>query len=104
MFSTKTPTDPDELARRFCTPDNCLVGTTRQRFLFRLERAPQPLPWHKAAAPAISIYRTGYMNATEAKCYSMVCDDQELHFLFQRIKQLILLSLLFSRLPSQHEK
>lgn len=25
----------------------------------------------------------------------MVCDDQELHFLFQRIKQLILLSLLF---------
>ncbi|MDI8954269.1 PilI type IV pilus biogenesis protein, partial [Salmonella enterica subsp. enterica serovar Anatum] len=25
MFSTKTPTDPDELARRFCTPDNCLV-------------------------------------------------------------------------------
>ncbi|EDX9028852.1 hypothetical protein GFK84_00960 [Shigella sonnei] len=25
----------------------------------------------------------------------MVCDDQELHFLFQRIKQLILLTLLF---------
>ncbi|MCV9218158.1 PilI type IV pilus biogenesis protein [Escherichia coli] len=25
LFSTKTPTDPDELARRFCTPDNCLV-------------------------------------------------------------------------------
>ncbi|ECT3287314.1 hypothetical protein D2D12_25745, partial [Salmonella enterica subsp. enterica serovar Infantis] len=24
LFSTKTPTDPDELARRFCTPDNCL--------------------------------------------------------------------------------
>ncbi|MBB8100354.1 PilI type IV pilus biogenesis protein, partial [Escherichia coli] len=23
LFSTKTPTDPDELARRFCTPDNC---------------------------------------------------------------------------------
>ncbi|MCS0738922.1 PilI type IV pilus biogenesis protein [Escherichia coli] len=25
LFSTKTQTDPDELARRFCTPDNCLV-------------------------------------------------------------------------------
>ncbi|EFN8599861.1 hypothetical protein C5917_20475 [Escherichia coli O79:H40] len=22
LFSTKTQTDPDELARRFCTPDN----------------------------------------------------------------------------------
>ncbi|KAF0666480.1 pilus assembly protein, partial [Salmonella enterica subsp. enterica serovar Worthington str. BCH-3194] len=41
LFSTKTPTDPDELARRFCTPDNCLVVVLRDnRFLFRLERAP----------------------------------------------------------------
>ncbi len=29
LFSTKTPTDPDELARRFCTPDNCLVVVLR---------------------------------------------------------------------------
>lgn len=36
LFSTKTPTDPDELARRFCTPDNCLVVVLRDnRFLFR---------------------------------------------------------------------
>uniref|UniRef100_UPI0030105F8F type IV pilus biogenesis protein PilI n=1 Tax=Escherichia coli TaxID=562 RepID=UPI0030105F8F len=34
LFSTKTPTDPDELARRFCTPDNCLVVVLRDnRFL-----------------------------------------------------------------------
>ncbi|EFN3844876.1 pilus assembly protein, partial [Escherichia coli] len=30
-----------ELARRFCTPDNCLVVVLcNNRFLFRLERAP----------------------------------------------------------------
>lgn len=41
LFSTKTQTDPDELARRFCTPDNCLVVVLcNNRFLFRLERAP----------------------------------------------------------------
>ena len=57
LFSTKTPTDPDELARRFCTPDNCLVVVLRDnRFLFRLERAAAGT---RAAAPAISIYRTG---------------------------------------------
>lgn len=63
LFSTKTPTDPDELARRFCTPDNCLVVVLRDnRFLFRLERAPgSHCRWHRAAAPAISIYRTGYL-------------------------------------------
>ncbi|HAB6743787.1 TPA_asm: pilus assembly protein [Salmonella enterica subsp. enterica serovar Typhimurium] len=31
LFSTKTPTDPDELARRFCTPDNCLVVVLRDK-------------------------------------------------------------------------
>ncbi|MEY6191362.1 PilI type IV pilus biogenesis protein [Salmonella enterica subsp. enterica serovar Corvallis] len=52
LFSTKTPTDPDELARRFCTPDNCLVVVLRDnRFLFRLERAPgSHCRWHKGSS------------------------------------------------------
>ncbi|EDI3853684.1 hypothetical protein CEC90_18980 [Salmonella enterica subsp. enterica serovar Typhimurium] len=35
LFSTKTPTDPDELARRFCTPDNCLVVVLRDNLNHR---------------------------------------------------------------------
>lgn len=76
LFSTKTPTDPDELARRFCTPDNCLVVVLRDnRFLFRLERAPgsplllaqgQQLP--PSASAGLTI-----MNATEAKCLFFSC-------------------------------
>nr|WP_244467856.1 PilI type IV pilus biogenesis protein [Escherichia coli] len=51
-FQRKTPTDPDELARRFCTPDNCLVVVLRDnRFLFRLERAPgSHCRWHKGSS------------------------------------------------------
>lgn len=51
LFSTKTPTDPDELARRFCTPDNCLVVVLRDnRFLFRTERAPgSHCRWHRGS-------------------------------------------------------
>ena len=43
---------PDELARRFCTPDNCLVVVLRDnRFLFRLERAPgSHCRWHKGSS------------------------------------------------------
>ncbi|HHE7599186.1 TPA: PilI type IV pilus biogenesis protein, partial [Escherichia coli] len=42
----------DELARRFCTPDNCLVVVLRDnRFLFRLERAPgSHCRWHKGSS------------------------------------------------------
>ncbi|EGD1876900.1 PilI type IV pilus biogenesis protein [Salmonella enterica subsp. enterica serovar Stanleyville] len=49
LFSTTTPTDPETLARRFCTPDNCLVVVLRDnRFLFRLERAPgSHNRWHR---------------------------------------------------------
>lgn len=70
LFSTKTPTDPDELARRFCTPDNCLVVVLRDnRFLFRLERAPgSHCRWHRAAAPPSASTGLAIMNATEAKC------------------------------------
>lgn len=98
LFSTKTPTDPDELARRFCTPDNCLVVVLRDnRFLFRLERAPgSHCRWHKGSAPAISIYRTGYHERNRSKMFIQWCVMiRNCIFLFQRIKQLILLSLLF---------
>ena len=49
LFSTTTQTDPETLARRFCTPDNCLVVVLRDnRFLFRLERAPgSHNRWHR---------------------------------------------------------
>ncbi|EIC7377691.1 PilI type IV pilus biogenesis protein [Salmonella enterica] len=49
LFSTTAQADPDELARRFCTPDNCLVVVLRDnRFLFRLERAPgSHCRWHR---------------------------------------------------------
>lgn len=98
LFSTKTPTDPDELARRFCTPDNCLVVVLRDnRFLFRLERAPgSHCRCTRAAAPAISIYRTGYHERNRSKMFIQWCVMiRNCIFLFQRIKQLILLSLLF---------
>ncbi|EFA4194231.1 PilI type IV pilus biogenesis protein [Escherichia coli] len=49
LFSTTAQADPDALARRFCTPDNCLVVVLRDnRFLFRLERAPgSHCRWHR---------------------------------------------------------
>lgn len=59
LFSTKTPTDPDELARRFCTPDNCLVVVLRDNHWSVLPAATAA--GTRAAAPAISIYRTGYL-------------------------------------------
>ncbi|WP_249540450.1 type IV pilus biogenesis protein PilI [Escherichia coli] len=70
LFSTKTPTDPDELARRFCTPDNCLVVVLRDnRFLFRLEacsRQPLPLAQGQQLPPSAS---TGLavVNTTKTK-------------------------------------
>nr|WP_250696759.1 PilI type IV pilus biogenesis protein [Escherichia coli] len=73
LFSTKTPTDPDELARRFCTPDNCLVVVLRDnRFLFRLERAPgSHCRWHKGRQlPPSASTGLAIMNATEANVYS----------------------------------
>ncbi|HHU4495390.1 type IV pilus biogenesis protein PilI [Escherichia coli] len=49
LFSATAQADPDALARRFCTPDNCLVVVLRDnRFLFRLERAPgSHYRWHR---------------------------------------------------------
>lgn len=49
LFSMTAQADPDALARRFCTPDNCLVVVLRDnRFLFRLERAPgSHCRWHR---------------------------------------------------------
>ncbi|MCW7026564.1 PilI type IV pilus biogenesis protein [Escherichia coli] len=63
---------PDELARRFCTPDNCLVVVLRDnRFLFRLERAPgSHCRWHKGSSSAISIYRTGCRKHNKTKTSS----------------------------------
>lgn len=51
VFNENTD-EPDELARRFCTPDNCLVVVLRDnRFLFRLERAPgSHCRWHKGSS------------------------------------------------------
>ena len=98
LFSTKTPTDPDELARRFCTPDNCLVVVLRDnRFLFRLGACSrQPLPLAQGSSSAISIYRTGYHERNRSKMFIQWCVMiRNCIFLFQRIKQLILLSLLF---------
>lgn len=98
LFSTKTPTDPDELARRFCTPDNCLVvyyATTD----FCSDWSVLPAATAagtRAAAPAISIYRTGYHERNRSKMFIQWCVMiRNCIFLFQRIKQLILLSLLF---------
>ncbi|EOL8208039.1 PilI type IV pilus biogenesis protein [Escherichia coli] len=98
LFSTKTPTDPDELARRFCTPDNCLVVVLRDnRFLFRLERAPgSHCRWHKGSSSRHQ-YLQDWLFKSKNNCKSfetntnlldkngkpveiMVCDDQELHF------------------------
>ncbi|CAD5455560.1 MULTISPECIES: type IV pilus biogenesis protein PilI [Enterobacteriaceae] len=49
LFTSKNSNDPEKIARRFCTPDNCLVVVLRNnRFLFHLERAPgHASRWYK---------------------------------------------------------
>ncbi len=69
LFSTKTPTDPDELARRFCTPDNCRGGTTRQPISVptgACSRQPLPLAQGQQLPPSAS---TGLavVNTTKTK-------------------------------------
>lgn len=65
LFSTKTPTDPDELARRFCTPDNWRQPISVPTGA--CSRQPLPLAQGQQLPPSAS---TGLaiMNATEAKC------------------------------------
>ncbi|EJM1431418.1 PilI type IV pilus biogenesis protein, partial [Salmonella enterica] len=86
------------LARRFCTPDNCLVVVLRDnRFLFRLERAPgSHCRWHKGSSSRHQ-HLQDWLFKSKNNCKSfetntnlldkngkpveiMVCDDQELHF------------------------
>lgn len=43
LFTSKNSNDPEKIARRFCTPDNCLVVVLRNnRFLFHVERGSRP--------------------------------------------------------------
>ncbi|MCW7003563.1 PilI type IV pilus biogenesis protein [Escherichia coli] len=71
LFSTKTPTDPDELARRFCTPDNCLVVVLRDnRFLFRLERAGSHRRWQGQQLPPSASTGLAVVNTTKQKTSS----------------------------------
>ncbi|WP_258876504.1 PilI type IV pilus biogenesis protein [Salmonella enterica] len=83
LFSTKTQTDPDELARRFCTPDNCLVVVLcNNRFLFRLERAPgSHCRWRKGSCVFRSIRsRIGIEVRSAIRIHSI---NRELNFFYR---------------------